>query len=556
MRLHGKQAFANFLAAATVASTSQFFVSARIGGGKESTSKQQQQQQQQHRRRAPIRQGYDPTAPGVRISSSIESSQPTQKQPRRRSSSYLDDHHYDRPGSKSIDDALRMKLHPTIADEVLMGQVDYGEDKRIRNATTTTTNTTNTIATAINNMNLSTNCFNHPDTGVLICPSSSPSGTPTTAADSTTIISSKSKSKSSKTISTTADTKATTTTKETSTTTPSNVETTGGCLIGYYGDFGEIVVPVPANEYLHNHVSKDAPEGFGIIFDSVANTVYCNQDYDVDTGDYACAFLTFKGCDVKCNGKKSCFDSIIEDATKIECLGIESCDGAHLDANFISCAAEGACQSSHIGEQQLVQTLDCHSYCSCEAAKVYQVNDVSCSGPLACYHAQISGVESKVTCQSSQSPDEYYQPTCGGENAFIEAADNKNIDVVCSGDFSCTGYGHDAYDHMEHPIYFDIDVGKKGELICENSLEGNHDGGTYVCRYIDIIQGCANYECHEPTGFTEVNDYRTCNHIFSVHHHELCYEGNLRRDMDNDDDDDNDDNYDNDDNDVNTARTW
>merc|ERR1711959_522229 len=88
-----------------------------------------------------------------------------------------------------------------------------------------------------------------------------------------------------------------------------------------------------------------------------------------------------------------------------------------------------------------------------------------------------------------------------------------------------------------------IDVGgKHGELICEGSfVQGNVDGGEYVCRYIDIIQGCQNYEWHEPLGFNEENDYRTCNHIFSVHHHELCYEGPRDSDFENENDD-NDDN--------------
>ena len=515
MKLHGNQAFANFLAAATVASTNQLFVSARIGGSKESTTTKHQQ----HKRRAPIRQGYDPTAPGVGISGSTNS-RPTQKQPRRRSSSYMNDHHYDRPGSKSIDDTLKIQVHPTITGEILMGQADYEENKRIRNATTTTNTTISNMSLSNSNGDASkaddNGCFNHPDTGVLICrtPSQSPSGTPTRKSPKITL---------------TADIKDPPT-KETSATRSSNVEP-GGCMIGYYGNYGTTTIPVPAAEYLHDHVSKDAPEGFGIIFDPVVNTVYCNQDYDVDARDYSCAFLTFKGCDVKCNGHKSCLDAVIEESTKVACFGIESCHGAHLDADIISCGAKGACQSSHIGEQQLVQTLDCHSELSCESAKVYQVNDVLCSGLFACYSAQISGVESKVTCQSNNNdPHGFYSQTCGGAHGFIEAADNKNIDVVCNGDFACIGYGHDAYDHKEHPIYFDIDVGKKGELICENSLAGNHDGGHYVCRYIDIIQGCANYECHEPTGFNEVNDYRTCNHIFSLHHHELCYEGKRRSD--------------------------
>jgi len=530
MKLHGNQAFANFLAtAATVASTNQFFVSARIGGeSKESTTSKHHQQE--HQRRAPLRQGYDPTvAPGVAgisssSSSSIES-QPTLQTPPRRSSSssYMNDHHFDRPGSKSIDDYLKIHVHPIIVGEI---------DNRLRNATTATTRTNLTsshISSPTNTDNTSqpndNGCFNHPDTGVLICPTpiQSPSGTPTEKLPKTTV--------------TTNSTALTT--KETSIpVVPSNnVETTGGdggCRIGYYGNYGTITIPVPAADYLHDHVSKDAPEGFGITFDPIANTVYCHQDYDLEARDYSCAFLTFQGCNVHCTGHKSCVEAVMEDATTIACVGIESCESAHLDADVsIVCGAKGACYSSQIGVHQLVQTLDCQSESSCELATVSHVDDVLCSGPLACFRAQLSGVESKVTCQSNNHhPEGFYSLTCGGEGAFIEAADDYNILVVCNGDFACIGYGHDAYDQSkEHPIYFDIDVGKKGELICENSLAGNHDGGTYVCRYVDIIQGCEQYECYEPMGFTEDNDYRTCNHIFSLHHHELCYEGKRRSDF-------------------------
>jgi hypothetical protein len=536
MRLiNGNQAMAKFIAAATViSSTSQLFVSARIGSaggggsGKESssTSSTSSTTTKQHQRRAPIRKGFNPTA---------------EQQPRRRSSSYLNDHHhYDRPASKSVDDTLKIQSHQ-------YHQVKVDNEGRIRNATNTTTSSSN------NNNNETeptenNGCYNSLDTGVLICPTS-PSSTPTIAAASASASASASTStntdtskpkttgKRNRTTKTTpiaaaaAAATTTSTTTSTATTTPTR---NGGCMIGYYGDFGETTVPMPASDYLKEHVSH-AHEEFGIVFDSSSNTVFCNQNYDVDTGDYSCAFLTFKGCNVICNGKQSCFDSIIEDSSKIECNGYQSCYGAHLDADIISCSEEESCQSSIIGDKQLVSTLDCHAENSCSWSKTYQVNDVSCIGPFACFGAQLSGVESKVTCQSTPHPDGYYMAVCGGEGAFIEASENNSIDVTCSGDFSCIGYGHDAYDHKEHPIYFDIDVGRKGELTCGNSLEGNHDGGTYVCRYIDIIQGCANYVCNEPLGFTDEDDYRTCNHIFSVHHHELCYEGPSDNDVDDDD---------------------
>jgi len=333
------------------------------------------------------------------------------------------------------------------------------------------------------------------------------------------------------------------------------------CMIGYYGDYGTNTPPEPAAAYLKDHVSSNAPEGFGIVFDEKSQTVFCNQHYDVDAGDYSCAFLTFRNCNVKCNGKQSCFNALIEDAPdRIECDGYQSCYGAHLDiaagaGGSIDCGEEQSCRAALIGAHadQPIATLDCHEESACQAAKVYSVDEVFCTGNLACYEAQISGVTSKVICQSLPHPEGYFYPTCGGENAFIEAAEDlpsNGIEVMCRGDFSCIGYGHDAYDHKEHPIYFDIDVGgKHGELICEGSfVQGNVNGGEYVCRYIDIIQGCQNYECHEPLGFNEENDYRTCNHIFSVHHHELCYEGprdsDFENENENDDDDDDDDNTD------------
>ena len=566
MRLNGNQAMAKFIAAATVvSSTSQLLVSARIGSDNESSSSSSSTTtttNQQHQRRAPIRKGFDPTA---RIAISVDhQQQPTMKSkpPRRRSSSYMEDHHYDRPASKSIDDTLKMQAHHQV-------KIKVDNEGRIRNATNTTTMMTSSSFTFSNNNETEpteNGCYNHRDTGVLICPTA-PSSTPTIAAASTTTTTTTASTSTTSKKETTTDTTTSSskpkttgkrnrtpkttptadTTTSTTTTTATTTSTTtpthnGGCMIGYYGESGQNQVPMPASDYLKDHVSQGhAHEEFGIVFDPSSNTVFCNQHYDVDKGDYSCAFLTFKGCNVKCNGKESCFESIIEDSPKIECDGYQSCYGAHLDADIISCGEEESCRSSIIGDKQLVSTLDCHAYSSCSWSKTYQVHDVLCSGPFACYGAQLSGVESKVTCQSTPHPDGYYLPVCGGEDAFIEASENKNIDVTCSGDFACIGYGHDAYDHEEHPIYFDIDVGRKGELICENSLEGNHDGGTYVCRYIDIIQGCANYECHEPLGFSEDNDYRVCNHIFSVHHHELCYEGPRNSDDDDVDDDDDDD---------------
>jgi len=389
------------------------------------------------------------------------------------------------------------------------------------------------------------NHHHHPDTGLL---KPSPSGTPTTSDDHKQA-----------TITTTTNirkqaTAASTTTSDDTTKTEVSSSSTnnygdGTCMIGYYGKTGdERTVPVPANEYLHDNMIHN------IRFDPESNTVYCDQAYDLQFDLHGCAHLKFTGCDtVQCTGDNSCFKARIEEATTIVCEGYEACYGAHLDATTISCGGERSCQSSYIGDISLVATLDCHAHESCSWTSTYQVNDVHCHGPAACYGAYMSGIESKVTCQSTSQEEGYYSPTCGGDKSFIEAADGHDITVTCSGDFSCIGYGHDADDYddddddvendnnnnkkkKQHPVYFDIDVGKNGELICENSLIGNHDGGTYVCQYIDIIQGCANYDCHEPKGFNVENDYRTCNHIFSIHHHELCYEGPGGGNDDDDDD--------------------
>jgi len=321
-----------------------------------------------------------------------------------------------------------------------------------------------------------------------------------------------------------------------------------GCMIGYDSES-----LLPASEYIANQIDAELyPNGYGnIVFSENDNTIFCNQAYDLDEGGnhYGCASMHFKGCNVKCNGKESCDSATIEDAGFIDCHGESACEKANLDATNIDCNGDSACESAIIGDKQFVSMLDCRSgTASCAHAKVYSVGDVDCSGPRSCYGTALMGVTLRVNCFGLPDSNGYYYPTCGGEGALIEAADDHHIDVTCDGDFACIGYGHDAYDHKEHPSYFDIDVGKKGSLTCEDNFGmGNHDGDTYVCRYIDIIQGCHNYDCHSHQIDVNDNDDQQlpiCNHIFSVHHHEMCTEGPLRDD-DDDDDDDHDDNDDN-----------
>jgi hypothetical protein len=161
---------------------------------------------------------------------------------------------------------------------------------------------------------------------------------------------------------------------------------------------------------------------------------------------------------------------------------------------------------------------------------VSQAEDVHCVGPAACYGATFSNIGSSLYCQSLPHKAGFYSPTCGGDESFVEAAPDRSITVTCSGDFACIGYGA-VDDDSDHPAYFEVDVGgPEGELLCEHSSlhHGNRDGGTYVCRYIDIHQGCAQYTCVEPDYYNEDQDYKTCNHIFSVPHKEICYYGPTR----------------------------
>lgn len=323
---------------------------------------------------------------------------------------------------------------------------------------------------------------------------------------------------------------------------------TSTCMIAYSDeDFVPDEDFLPASTYLQNQFDgEDGTFYWNVLFDLATNTITCNERNMDEENSFGCSRMSFKGCSVvKCNGKESCAHTIIEDADTIECGGYESCAHADLDATTIDCAGDRACYGAIIGDRdRMVSTLDCHTgESTCAYAKTYSVGDVFCTGPHACYGAELMGVESTVTCQGVDHSDGYYTPTCGGDSGLIEAADDHNIDVICTGDFSCIGYGHNAYDRKEHPVYFDIDVGRNGSLTCEGSPGGNHDSFTYVCLYIDIIQGCDNYDCMEPSYFVDDGEFPTCNHIFSVHHHDMCSDDN------NDDDDDDDDNNDHDDDD-------
>lgn len=299
----------------------------------------------------------------------------------------------------------------------------------------------------------------------------------------------------------------------------------GVCMMGSYA--AELF---PADIYLQRK-KDDGTERFSkIIFDAASNTVFCNQPYD-HGHTYSCKKMQFQGCDyVKCNGKQACVDALIEDAKSIECEGYESCLGASLDATVVDCGGERACMNAIIGDNQLVETLDCHSgQSSCASVVTYSVGEAFCTGPLSCYGAQLHGVQSRVTCQGVQHPDGYYMPTCGGDEGGIAAEIGKDIDVICSGDFACIGYGHRNNDAEEiHYSNFDINVGSGGSLTCEGSLVGNEDGETFVCQYIDVIQGCDSFECKE-SYFTFVNraislagKHHICSNVLSIGLQEKC----------------------------------
>ena len=492
--VQGKQAFANFMAATAAATTIAFttttFVSARIGQSSSASGSDQ-----------PVRRA--PT-----LSSSTSGfTQPlhntAQQQQRRRSSSSRSassptnleqrQQHYNRPATQAIEESLTISVEE-VKRQLVQGEEEQQPENRLRNATTSTTATVNITASAAAAME---KVHDDLDAGLLASTYiAAPSGTPSNAN------------------------------------TPSS--SIAECKIGYYDYNDALLPPIPAEQFIRDIAGQHD----GITFDADTNTVTC-------TADHICSKFTFAYCNLHCAGTSSCAHAWIEDAINVKCDGVDSCHGTHIDAYQIACTEERSCQKANLGAEQFLYTLECTGHESCSWAHVMQVGEVQCTGPAACYGAYLSGVEKSVTCQSTGDEFGYYSPTCGGDKGFIEAdEDADGITVTCSGDFACIGYGHDPYDeNAGHPIYMDIDVGKHGELVCQNSFGGNHDGGTYVCRYIDIIQGCANYNCWEPKGFNDDDDYRICNHIFSIHHHEMCYEGNLDSDMDDDDDvDDDDDN--------------
>ncbi len=322
------------------------------------------------------------------------------------------------------------------------------------------------------------------------------------------------------------------------------------CMIGFQK--GELH---PADEYLRREIETGRFAYAQIVFDEASNTVFCNQNNDVDDKignahhTYGCASMHFQGCStVKCNGKESCIDTIIEDAITIECEGYESCRDAKLDASTVDCGGEAACMGATIGANSYVSTLDCHSgESACAYASAESVGSVFCTGPLSCYGAAFSGVRRSVTCQGVPHPHNYYMPTCGGgKSGSIEAEDGYNIDVICDGDFACIGPGDNDKDL---PSYFGIDVGDEGTLTCGGSLVGNRDGFTFVCKYLDLEQHCSNYQCKEPSfaladhaikGMTiDSQELKTCNHVFSLDQHKMCT-GEKYEEEDDDDDEDED----------------
>lgn len=512
-----KQAMVQFVAVATT--TSELWsslVSARIGGGGEPSSLRQ----------APTKIGYDTTIPSTPLRQQQQQKHPSfcdncindklmsglSSSSKAESSSHV----IDRPGSESIDGSLKIQRVSSVE-----------------------------IRSAQQAINFDDHLLMHDDLGLL----TAPVGTPALASAFTD------------------DAAAT----EPATTIPV-------CKIGH----SVSAPPVPASEYVKGRAFANNSGRPGITFDEKKQTVECHEHYVPEDGLSSCANLVFDHCNVRCEGNNSCYNAMIENAPQhidcdgyqscygarlstssygktvcggdgsctnatienahhIDCRGYQSCYGAHLSTDsdgVVDCFGEMSCKYSYVGvhesnENFPIANLDCSGESSCESARAYNIKEAFCTGMKGCFKTELSGIHDSVLCQGWPHPNAYYYPTCGGEGAFIEAHEDsreKGITVTCSGDFACVGYGHDAYDQKEHPIYFDIDVGssKNGELVCEGSFLSirNDRPPTFVCRYIDVVQGCGNYVCHEPKGFDEDHgDLRTCNHIFSIHHHEMCYEG-------------------------------
>jgi len=319
----------------------------------------------------------------------------------------------------------------------------------------------------------------------------------------------------------------------------------------------------PVDEYLRHHHEQGNDKFSRILFDVSTNTVFCNQENDAGDEDssgnkkqhtYGCAGMHFSGCShVKCNGKESCADTVIEDSFTIECEGYESCRESILDADTVDCGGEAACMGATIGASMHVKTLDCHSgESACAYAKTLSVGSVFCTGSLSCYGTQMLGVQNRVTCQGVPHPHMYYMPTCGGgEDGMIVAEDGHSIDVVCDGDFACVGNGPNSDKSSSNkPPFFAIDVGDQGSLTCEGSLVGNQDGFTFVCKYIDTVRGCASYDCQEPSfasfyerdSDTDEEIATTCQHVWSLQEGGPCRADEEEFDDENDEEFDDEDN--------------
>jgi hypothetical protein len=496
MKLSGNQALHQFLAAATLTgwtSSQSNFASARVGNGK---------------RQAPLKKGYDPTAPvGQRASdlflqrTGIDQKEQQQQQ------------YYDRPGSRSIDGALKI---------LLANEDDEPSSSILRNVTSE--NIMNTSANV--NATYDHDLVDQLDLGVLHASMGAPASVPS------------------------LDTLRSET-----------IPLAQGCMMGF--DKNDLL---PVDIYLRNKMEGGNFEFSKILFDEASNTVFCNQANDkndeIKLGHhhYGCASMHFRGCEtVKCNGKQSCIDTTIEDATMIECEGYESCRDAVLDADTIDCGGEAACMGAIFGSKNHVRSLDCHGgESACAYASTQSVGSVFCTGPLSCYGAELLGVTTSVTCQGVPHPHSYYMPTCGGgEHGAIEAAPGKSIDVVCDGDFACIGNGANDKDN---PSYFDIDVGEDGMLTCGGSLVGNQDGHTFVCKYLDLVRGCSGYKCLEPSfafvdhatpGGIDAVELTTCARVFGLDDDKFCSRKEKEDDEDNDDDDEDNDDDDEDNDDDN-----
>jgi len=449
-------------AALTSFTSKAIFASARVG---------------EDHRQAPLRDGFDPTAPLDRSG--------VKKEPH-----YLNRH------SRSIDQALKIAL--VEEEKNRHSSAPIHNEKKQNRTMTTTSRTTETSGKRSRTKKTRNSDL---DLGIL-----SPNPTHVSSMDA-------------------FDTKKIHSENQNRNPTPTPSST---CMMGYDKDQLQ-----EADGYVKHMLAEGNFDSQLVLFDEKSNTIFCMQENDMnEDGDYTtfgCANMHFSGCEtVKCNGKASCFGTTIEHAKRIECEGYESCRNSHLDADTVDCGGESACMGARIGTKQLVRSLDCHDgESTCAYAYTASIETVYCTGPLSCYGAALHGVTHSVSCQGVRHPKDYYSPTCGGGMfGSIVAAPGSSIDVVCDGDFSCIGNGKND---KKMPVSMPIDVGG-GSLTCGGSLVGNQDGFTFTCRYIDVVQGCSSYECMAPSfafadhAMTGVKSetLRTCEHVFSIGHNELC----------------------------------